>query len=379
MAPLAGSDWIAGPFPGPIVSLTSLRPLSLQSGGNPLWKCNNPEIIQGDGWLMTNSPAAARRQGSATPLEGSFCVYLFHINQAGSTKYLHLLVTNPGARPVRISGRGSMLTNQQEPLVQRPGTGLNYMVARDWLEGTPRTRFDAVELAPGKAYQVDRAVLEDRAMVDGRFELSADTGVYLYTVITTSGTFADAVNASQRGPAAGEIYSPGPSRFGREAGICAHSILAGVTPIEVPDATAHLGLCLNTSNKFASYLQDQTDDFAMRLGDSADRTYANYGHKFDVTLQLRNPADSARRVRLSFATNLVKDQDSPSFAFHGPIRVSDGVKDTVQDIYVKPTAPRQVLLDDLLLEAGASRPLRLQFFVPGLITIGHQLILEVLA
>jgi hypothetical protein len=75
----------------------------------------------------------------------------------------------------------------------------------------------------------------------------------------------------------------------------------------------------------------------------------------------------------------VKDQDSPSFAFHGPIRVSDGVKDTVQDIYVKPTAPRQVLLDDLLLEAGASRPLRLQFFVPGLITIGHQLILEVLA
>jgi hypothetical protein len=100
---------------GPIVPLTSLKPLSLGSGGPPIWKCNNPEIIQGDGWLMTNSPAAARRQGSTTPLEGSFCVYLFHINQAGSTKYLHLLVTNPGARPVRISGRGSMLTNQQEP------------------------------------------------------------------------------------------------------------------------------------------------------------------------------------------------------------------------------------------------------------------------
>jgi hypothetical protein len=379
MAPLAGSDWIPGPFPGPIVPLPSLRPLSLQSGGNPIWKCNNPEIIQGDGWLMTNSPAAAKRQGSATPLEGSFCVYLFHINQAKATKYLHLLVTNPGDRPAQLSGRGSMLTNKQEPLRQRPGTGLNYAVARDWLVGTPRTRFDAVELAPGQAHQVDRAVLEDRAMVDGRFEISADGGVYLYTVVTSSGRFADAVNASQRGPAAGEIYSPGPARFGREAGICAHSILAGVTPIEIAAAPAHLGLCLNTSNKFASHLQDQTQEFLMRLGDSADRTYANYGHKYDVTLALRNPADSARRVRLSFATNLVKEQDSPSFAFHGPIRVNDGVNDTVQDIYVKPTAPRQPLLDDLLLEAGASRPLRLQFFVPGLITIGHQLILEVLA
>jgi hypothetical protein len=187
------------------------------------------------------------------------------------------------------------------------------------------------------------------------------------------------VNASQRGPAAGEIYPPGPARFGREAGICAHSILAGVTPIEVPDAPAHLGLCLNTSNKFASYLQDQTSDFVMRLGDSSERTYANYGHKFDVTLQLTNPAASPRRLRLSFATNLVKDQDSPSFAFHGPIRVTDGVNDTVQDVYVRPTAPRQVLIDSLALEAGAARPLRLQFFVPGLITIGHQLILEVLA
>ncbi len=328
---------------------------------------------------MTNSPAAAKRQGSAAPVEGTFCVYLFHINQAGSTKHLHLLLTNPGDRPVRLSGRGSMLTNKQEPLQPRPGTGLNYKVARDWLDGTPRTRFDAVDLAPGQAYQVDRAVLENRAMVEGRFEISADAGVYLYTVVTSSGRFNDAVNVSQQGPAKGEIYSPGPARFGREAGICAHSILAGVTPIEVPAALAHLGLCLNTSNKFAPTLQDQTQGFLMRLGDSADRTYANYGHKYDLTLELRNPAQSARRVRLSFATNLVKDQDSPSFAFHAPIRVSDGVNDTVQDVYVRPTAPRQVLVNDLLLDGGASRSLRLQFFVPGLITIGHQLILEVLA
>lgn len=151
---------------------------------------------------MTNSPAAALRQGSAAPLEGTFCVYLFQINQAGSTKYLHLLFANPGDRPVRISGRGSMLTNRQEPLQQRPGTGLNYMVARDWLLGTPRSRFDAVEMAPGQAYQVDRVVLEDRAKVNGRFEISAVASVDVHAVVTSSGRFADGVNASQRGPAA---------------------------------------------------------------------------------------------------------------------------------------------------------------------------------
>lgn len=367
----SASDWTPGPLAGPIVPPDTLQPLSFQTAGPPILKSNNPEVIQGDGWLMTNSPRAEDRQGSESVLRGTFCIFLFHINKAGSSKFLHLLITNPQSQPVLLSGMGSMLTNRQEPLRRRPGRGLNVRVARHWLHGSHRTRFDAIVLEPGRSLVVDRAGLRNRAMVDGRFQITAEGGVHVSTVVTSRGGSADAVNASCGGPAAGEIFSPGPDRFGREAGICATSVLTGVTAIEVPAPEAHLGLCLNTSNKFDPHLQDHTSPFAMRLGDSSDRTYANYGHAYDLTLLLTNPSAALRKVRLSFATNLVSTVNRPSFAFHAPIQVNDAI----QDVYVRPTDPLQVL-GTYAIAAGAGQSVRLRYFVPGLISIGQQLIVE---
>jgi hypothetical protein len=85
------------------------------------------------------------------------------------------------------------------------------------------------------------------------------------------------------------LLNRGSNRFGREAGICRHSEWAGTTEIEVPATQAYLGLCLNTSNKFTPALQDQTSDYLLRLGDSGERSYGNYGHKYDVTLALKTP------------------------------------------------------------------------------------------
>ncbi len=211
-------------------------------------------------------------------------------------------------------------------------------------------------------------------MVDGRFELTASAGAYVYTVVTSTGSLTDAINATQGSPAAGDIAQPGTNAYGREAGVYSHSIWAGTTNIDVPAAPAHLGLALNTSNKFAVngvFLQDQTAGALMKLSDSAPRTYGNYGHKYDVTLALRNPSSSARTVRLSLASNYTSSTNSPSFTYNGPILLNG----TQKTIYTTPTAPKQWLAT-WTIPAGSNFNGRVTFFVPGLITIGQQLILE---
>jgi hypothetical protein len=371
VAVISSSDWSIGTLLVPnIVPLEKLKPLTGMARGMPIWKSNNPEVFTSDGWLMQNASNISRQVVGSAQLSGNFGIYLFHINKSSTTRIIHLLVTNPQSSPVQVSGKGSMFSNSTFPLLGQ-GTGLNYQVARNWLTDTHRVEFDSVNLAPNKAYSIDQHTLKSSNMVDGHFELITTAPVSVYTVVTSTGNLNDAIALSQGNLADGDIAQPGVNRFGREAGICRHSEWAGITEIEVPATQAYLGLCLNTSNKFTPALQDQTSDYLLRLDDSAERSYANYGHKYDVTLALKNSSITQQRVRLSFGSNVTSPQDRPSFTYNGPIQVNN----RIQDVYTKPTAPRNEL-ETVTIATNARIEIRLQFYVPGLITIGQQLILE---
>jgi hypothetical protein len=349
-----------------------LRALGGGLGGSRVWKSNNPEKFTGNGWLMQSARNDASRGGSATPLSGTFPVYAFHINDTGGTRYLHVLVTNPQSGSVTVSARGSMYTSSEHPL-GGAAQGLDYKVARDWLDNTLRTNVGNTSVGSGQAMQVYRATLGHGKMVDGRFEVTASAGVYVYTVVTSSGSLTDAVNASQAGPAAGHLAYSGTNAYGREAGVYAESQWTGTTDIDVPAAPAHLGLALNTSAKFAVngvFLQEQASPYVMRLDGMAERTFANYGHYYDVTLALHNNGGSSRTVRLSMASNVTGSSDSPSFTYNGPISLNG----TRKDIYTRPTAPKNVLATWTVAPGDFNA--RIRFYVPGLITIGAQLILE---
>jgi Protein of unknown function (DUF3370) len=371
VAVISSSDWSIGTLLVPnIVPLEKLKPLTGMARGMPIWKSNNPEVFTSDGWLMQNALNSSRQLLGSAQLSGNFGIYLFHINKSSTTQIIHLLVTNPQSSPVQVSGKGSMFSNSTFPLLGQ-GTGLNYQVARNWLTDIHRVEFDSVNLAPNKTYPIDQHTLKSSNMIDGHFELITTAPVSISAVVTSTGNLNDAIALSQGNPADGDIAQPGSNRFGREAGICRHSEWAGTTEIEIPATQAHLGLCLNTSNKFTPALQDQTSDYLLRLGDSAERSYANYGHKYDVTLALKNSSITQRRVRLSFGSNVTSPQDRPSFTYNGPIQVNN----RIQDVYTKPTAPRNEL-ETVTIAANARIEIRLQFYVPGLITIGQQLILE---
>ena len=368
---IAVSDWTSGALTTGIVPLTSLKNLEGGLSGSRIWKSNNPEVIRGDGWLMQNARTDATRGGAATPLTGTNAAYLFYINKSGATRYLHILVTNPNNVSITISGQGSVYTNADKPL-GGAGTGPSYAVSGDWLAATPRTSFN-ISVGSKQAYQVYRATLTNGALVDGRFEITSSAGVYVYTVVTSSGTLTDAINASQGGPAAGDIFSPAPDKFGREAGVYANSAWTGSTSITIPTSSAYLGIALNTSAKNPSGpgLQEQTAPAVMHLSDSSERTYANYGHLYDFTLALSNPTSSAKTVRLSIESNITGSTDTPSFTFSAPVSLNGSTK----VVYLKPTAPKQTLAT-WTIPANSPFNARVKFYVPGLITIGQQLILE---
>jgi hypothetical protein len=369
---LVATDWISGNLSTQIVPLNNLKHIEGNLSGTPIWKSNNPEVVTGNGWLMQNARVDSSRGGASTPMSGTFGVYLFHINKSNATKYLHVLVSNPQSTTVTISGNGSTYNNVEKPL-NGSGTGQSYFVSKDRLMNTPRTTFNNIPINSFKVYEIYKTQLLNNNMVDGYYEITASQGVYVYTVITSSGSLTDAVNATQT-PASGDIYTEGTNAYGREAGIYSASGWTGSTPITLPSGPAYLGLCLNTSSKFAvngTFLQNQNAPFSYKLNGASQNTYGNYGHKYSITLQLTNPNSTAKSVSLSFASNFTSTTNSPSFTYNGPIYLNG----TLKNIYTTPTQPKQTL-STWNIPANSNFNATITFYVPGLITTGQQLILE---
>jgi hypothetical protein len=353
------------------VADNNLAPSTISFGGYQFWKSNNPEIFNGPGWLMQNARSHATRGGRSAPLSGCTNVYYFHINKTGGVAYLHLLASNPQSAAVTVSAKGSTYTNSTKPL-GGVATGQSYAVAKDWRDGSFPINFSNRSVPSATATEISKIQLNVNNMVDGRFEVCASAGIYLYTVITTGGSTTDAITKSQQGPAPGEIKGTSASTFGREAGIFPSSLVAGVTNVVLPAvANKHLGLAFNTTSKFNANLQEHTVGFTMRLSDSTDRSYGNYGHKYDVTYRLYNTMNFARRVRVSFASSLTNTVNTPSFTFSSPASLN-GVN---FNIYTTPTQPKQII-GTYSVPANGSFDARLTTFIAGLGVAGQQVILE---
>ena len=375
-APAANSaqHWFTGSLgTNQKVADDNLSPITFSLGGNKIWKSNNPEIFNGTGWLMQNSRVDSVRGGQANPLTGCINAYYFHINQTGGTAFLHLLASNPQSSAITISAKGSTYTNSTKPL-NGAGTGQSYWVAKDWRDGVFPINFSGRSVASQGATEIAKLSMAPNNMADGRFEVCASAGIYLYTVVTTTGDTVDAINKSQGSAAAGEIHAPSATTFGREGGVYNNSIIAGLTEVVLPGSSGqYLGFELNTTAKYNLNLQEQTSLFNTRLSDSTTRTYGNYGHKFDTTLRLFNTSGSDRSVRISIAGSLTGTSNTPSFTLSTPASLN-GVNFAV---YLTPTQPRQVI-GSYTVPANGFFDARLAMFVAGLGVANQQLIVETL-
>jgi Protein of unknown function (DUF3370) len=348
---------------------TSLKFLYPALSGTRSFVSNNPEIFTGNGWLMQNSRTDAARGGSSSPLTGPNTMYLFHINKATTSKYIHFMISNPGNANITYTGKGSYYTNSEKPLTGQ-ATGQSYFVAKDWLNSTFRSNITTpVTIQPNKVSEVFKVKMNANNMVDARFEINTTGPAYYYTVVTSGGKLTDAVNATQGTYAAGTYLTESTNTFGREAGIYQRTDISANNVLELPATPSHIGFCLNTTAKFKQ-VEEQTSTAVMTLLNASSRSYGNYGNRYDVNFQIQNNTGATKTVKLYFASNVV-DATKTNATWNGPVRLNNSA---VIDIYTQLNNPRK-LLATWTVPAGVFNA-DLDFYVPGLITTNQQLIFE---
>ena len=116
---------------------------------------------------------------------------------------------------------------------------------------------------------------------------------------------------------------------------------------------------------------DTATSFKRTTADSADRTYGNYGHKYDTTLRLFNTTGSPRSVRVSFGSNFTAATSTPSFTFSTPASFN-GAR---IDLWTTPTQPRQTI-GTYTAPASGFFDARLTMFIAGLGVTNRQFIVE---
>jgi Protein of unknown function (DUF3370) len=350
----------------PDASLKFLYPVF---SGTKSFVSNNPEIFTGNGWLMQNSRTDATRGGTTTPLTGPNTMYLFHINKAATSKYIHFMISNPGSATISYTGKGSYYTNAEKPLTGQ-ATGQSYFVAKDWLNNTMRkTITTPITIQPGKVSEVFKIKMNANNMVDARFEINTTGLAYYYTVVTSGGKLTDAINATQGTYAAGTYLTESTNTFGREAGIYERTDISATNVLELPTTASHIGFCLNTTAKYKQ-VEEQTTSALMTLLGSSSRSYGNYGNKFNVHFQLQNNTGATKTVKLYFASNAV-DASKSNATWNGAVKLNNSA---VIDIYTQLNNPRK-LLATWTVPAGPFNA-TLDFYVPGLITTNQQLLFE---
>ncbi|MFI6132905.1 DUF3370 family protein [Micromonospora sp. NPDC051141] len=396
-APVSAAEaiWRTGSAPGPgrTVPLDQVQQLPGGLSGAPVVVSNNPETVTGNGWLMLHSRATGRG-GRAYPVTGDVPLYLYHQNGTGTTRYLHVLISNPGSTAIQVSGVGSMYTNDQVPLDPDPaarcGGGPSYRVARDWLDierdwQSPRAnvRFGILTVGPGKAVQAVVARMNPANLIDGRIRVTVVGGsAYLYTVMTSDGSATTAINYSQSNTSAapGNIQPEVPSvgEPGRMAGVYANSVWStgSATQVTVPAAPAYLGYGLDTI-RYNRVDLDQSAAGVAYLSDSATRSYGNYGFRYRVGLAFSNPSSVTRTVRLSFGHGFAGSADNGETTWNGPVQVTDHLGTRTDILCTRPTAPRDpTALGTWTLAPAATETVTIELFIPGLIYSQAQLILE---
>lgn len=375
----------------PIVPVANLQDLGGGLSGTPIVVSNNPEVVVKSGWLYRPPTDAS---GQRVALSGKFDLYLYHDNRSGQNLYLHVFVTNPNNHSLTVSAKGNIYNRNQYDGKwtngQKRGFGPSYQVAADWMNNSFSTVTSARTIPNLGGYtSVAVASLPRSKTIDGLLTIDASANCFVYVVASTSSNPATAVNLSQTNVrATGQYWNSATqsyentfkpetsSTFGRECGIYEYSGWSGDTELDLPNGPAHVGLALNTTSKFAlpgtqQRLQNQNAPAIAVIDNASSYSYGNYGHYYDFNLKINNNAGRQRRVRVWLATNQA-GSSAASFFFHAPVRTYGQLK----EVFNTGSSPRTLLLDTRFSWNTLNVPI--QFYVPGLISAGQQIVVEVL-
>jgi hypothetical protein len=363
--------WISGPLVlRPLPPRSEQLPLPGGGQGDPVFTSNNPEVFQGDGLLFGTGRASAARGGARFAM-ARFGVYLHHINQSGSMKFVSLIVTNPNATAVTVSARGSGY-NQTETGGLGLGSSPDFRVSDEWIQSRPTTVISNMPLAPNRPLLLWQKAVNNNAEIDGRFSIEASAPVLAYLVVTSTADLNEVVRQSLI-DAPGIIARSGtpPPPFGREAGVYEFDTWRATIPVDVPASPSigRLGWMVNTATG-SGHSQVQAFRALVSYDDSARESVGMYGNIYDLDVVLRCVArpGASCRVRLVFLSHLT----AMISRYWDGVALVDGARTVIRHTPASPSTT----LGEYSLSAGASRAVRFRAMVPGLTSIPQALYAE---
>ena len=360
---------------GPFLREQQLRPLPGQLDGVLLLNDNNPELITGEGVLLSTFPA---NQGLDVALDGRFDLFSHHVyagkpEELASTLWLAVLAQPLGTEPVTldvISGSTSLsqgtksgqtaapflplpslMAESTTPIASGPGS----RVAGDLLRGDQAPELPKqIKIAPGHAsallvLPIPVAGLDP--LLNGRnlqLRLKSSAPVYLATVaaygqndsppsdqrwraLLSTGTRSPKEHQpTPRGSKGRMIYSRvsgvqiGSTWTGSLSDPGSNTLNINEAPISWPISSLERG-DLGTN-------QVQTAELKRFDKGTAWAAHGNYGVEYDLTLPLSNPERSSRTVAIALESPdkrgssngklQFKPGNSGPVMFRGPIEIT---------------------------------------------------------
>lgn len=348
------------PPPQEIVQPQEVRPLPGQLDAVPVFNSNSPELVGGEGILLSTFPP----EGMADPaahlnfaFSGRFDVFAHHVFRALTPEdlrsiYIGILLHNPGDRPVTVDilQAASYLSQPDAPFITLPavvenplGTvyaGPGSRVTSDILRGRRQTEFPAqIVIPPGE----DRLLMNLPIPVatldpplNGRSTLMrvrSNGTVYLASlallaeVDETGAEQPPTLEAWRSLLETGRLSEPrdnpptpldatGEFRYGRVAGVSQGSqwvaqvvddAIAQTLAIPAPGSAFSYGLSTLARGRMGTE-QSQTAPMLVRYPDTAYEAHGNYGVEYALTLPLHNPTDETQVVTLALQTAIKEDE-----------------------------------------------------------------------
>ncbi|MAR52603.1 MAG: hypothetical protein CMK50_05545 [Propionibacteriaceae bacterium] len=361
--------------PSPVVRQQQLRPLPGQLDELLMVNDNNPELITGEGVLLSTFPI---NKGLDVALDGRFDLFSHHVfagkpDELTSTLWLAVLVQPRGDKPVTLTVTGgstslsqgtkpgqtsapflplpSLMAETTTPIASGPGS----RVAGDLLRGTRAPELPSqIKIVPGKAspllvLPIPVAGLDP--LLNGRnlqLRLQSSAPVYLATVAAYGKN--DTQPSDQRlrtllisGKRSPKEHQPsargskGKIIYSRVSGVQIGSTWTGT--LSDPNSTT-----LNVGNAPISWPISSLERGDLGTGQvetaelksfdigTAWAAHGNYGVEYDLTLPLHNPDRKTRSVAIALESPdkqgsgngklLFQSGESGPVMFRGPIEVT---------------------------------------------------------
>ena len=335
----------------PIVENYLVKPLPGELNQIPVFNSNSPELVIGEGILLSTFPQDNKNNPQAHlnyGFKGRFDIFTHHVAKAidendQRTLYLGILINNPthNEGTLEILQGASYLSQPDAPFIQLPAqvesrntyAGPGSRVTGEILQGKRQDIFPGqIQLQPGESKMLLNAPIPVQTLtpkLNGR-----STYIRLYS----DGLVHVASLAMYRD---GENNSPNLSEWEKLLSDAALSTPRDLAPTP-PKATGKTiyGRVAGVSygNLWRSDIVDSPASKVLtipKLGNTL--AHGNYGVQYSLTLPLHNPSQETKTVKLAISTPIkqdipgVKFFSSPSSAvfFRGLVRIKYHDEDNI--------------------------------------------------